>query len=135
MIRTLLIASMPSAAGLVGFASAQTSAVGTSQADKVQDSTLKKEVKALEEAAALMEAVNDEESAKKAVPKVRSLFRLLPPPTDGSQADIEIWARAQNRFSAQMWRLIKEPYFQTQKLQELWTLVTDPYSRKGSAPK
>ena len=136
-MRSLLIALAISTVGLVSPANAQAPAPAAvpSQVDKVQNPVLKKEVKALEEAAALMEAVSDEESAKKAAIKIRNLFRSLPPPTSGSQADLEIWARAQNRFSAQMWRIIKEPYFQSQKMQEIWTLVTDPYSRKGSVPK
>lgn len=129
MMRSLLIALVIGTVSLLGAANAQAPAAVASQVDKVQNSALKKEVKALEEASALMEAVNDEESAKKAAGKIRNLFRMLPPPTGGSEADIEIWASSQNRFSAQMWRLIKEPYFKTQNLQEVWTLVTDPYSR------
>ncbi len=135
MMRFIFTCLILGIAASAHYAGAQAPAAVVSQADKVQNPLLKKEVKALEQAAQLMEAVNDEESAKRAASKIRSLFRMLPPPKGGSQADILIWSRAQNRFSAQMWRIIKEPYFQTQKMQEVWTLVTDPYSRKGSAPK
>ncbi len=134
-MRPLFIALSLAALALTAPASGQSSAAGTSQAAQVQDPVLKKEVKALEQATQLMEAVNDEESAKRAATRIRNLFRLLPPPVGGSQADILIWSRAQNRFSAQMWRIMKEPYFQSQKMQEVWTFVTDPYSRKGGLPK
>ena len=79
-MRSLFIAFIISAVGLVSPANAQAPAAVPSQVDKVQNPVLKKEVRALEEAAALMEAVSDEESAKKASVKIRNLFRSLPPP-------------------------------------------------------
>ncbi len=100
-----------------------------SQIQSVRNSQLKRELQALQEAAVLMETVQDEETAKKAAAKLRQLFRTLPPPIKGEQKELEIWARAQNRVSAHMWRLLKEPYFVSSGLQEAWTLITDPFSR------
>ncbi len=91
-----------------------------------------REFAALEEAAKLLTTVNSEESAKKAAEKLRALFSPLPAPVKGSEAELMQWARLQNRVSEQMWRLKKEPYWETQKLQEIWTLISDPFSRPGS---
>lgn len=100
--------------------------------EKVKDSLFKRELKALDEAAEILEAVNDEASAKKAVIKLNNMFRMLPPPINANQPTLEIWAKAQNRVSFQMWRLQKEPYFEKLKLQEVWTLITDPFSRPSA---
>ena len=64
------------------------------------------EFAALEEAVTLLQGVRDEELLQ--------------------------WARLQNRVSTEMWRLKKEPFWETQKLQEVWTLISDPFSRPGS---
>ena len=101
--------------------------------DKVRDPILKRELKALDEAAEVLEGVNDEASAKKAIVKLTTTFRLLPPTINfGNQQIMEIWAKAQNRVSFQMWRLKEEPYFEKLKLQELWTLISDPFSRPSA---
>lgn len=100
--------------------------------DKVKDQLFRRELKALDEAAEVMEGVNDEASAKKAVIKLTNVFRQLPPPISADQRTLEIWARAQNRVSFHMWRLKDEPYFEKLKMQELWTLITDPFSRPSA---
>lgn len=92
-----------------------------------------REFAALEEAASMLQGVRDEEGAKAAVAKLRSTFSRLPAPVKGSEADLMQWARLQNRVSAEMWRLKKEPFWETQKLQELWTLISDPFSRPAFA--
>lgn len=97
--------------------------------DKVKDQLWKRELKALDEAAEVLEGVTDEASAKKAVIKLTNMFRPLPPPINANQQTLEIWAKAMNRVSFQMWRLQEEPFFEKLKLQDLWTLITDPFSR------
>lgn len=96
---------------------------------RIKNSDYKRELKALEEAATIMEGVTDEASAKKAAQKLRSMFNNLPGPTKGSAAELDAWAKAQNRVSFHMWRLCKEPYFESSKLQEAWTLITVPSMR------
>lgn len=100
--------------------------------DKVKDSLFKRELKALDEAAEILEGVNDEASAKKAIIKLTNMFRNLPPPIRANQQTLEIWAKAQNRVSFQMWRLKEEPYFEKLKLQEIWTMISDPFSRPSA---
>ena len=90
------------------------------------------EFAALEEAVTLLQGVRDEASAKKVMVKLRSTFSKLPAPVKGSEAELMQWARLQNRVSTEMWRLRKEPFWETQKLQEVWTLISDPFSRPGS---
>lgn len=106
---------------------------GDSDADKVRDPNLKRELKELEVAATVLEGVTDEASAKKAIVKLSITFRRLPPIVNfGSEQMMQLWAKAQNRVSFQMWRLKEEPYFEKLKLQELWTLISDPYSRPSA---
>ncbi len=90
------------------------------------------EFAALEEAVTLLQGVKDEKGAKDAAVKLRSTFSKLPAPVKGSEAELLQWARLQNRVSTEMWRLKKEPFWETQKLQEIWTLISDPFSRLGS---
>ena len=91
---------------------------------------LDKEFNALKEAQALLAEVNDEKSAEKAAKKICSTFGRLPAPISMSDNDIEQWSIEQNKISAQMDRLRSQPYFESSGLQEAWTNVTDPYSRK-----
>lgn len=101
--------------------------------EKVRDPILKRELKALDEAADILEGVNDESSAKKAIIRLTTTFRQLPPTINfGNEQIMVIWAKAQNRVSFQMWRLKEEPYFEKLKMQELWTLISDPFSRPSA---
>lgn len=101
--------------------------------EKVRNPILKRELKALDEAAEVLEGVTDEASAKKAIIRLTTTFRQLPPTISfGGQQIMEMWAKAQNRVSFQMWRLKEEPYFEKLKLQELWTLISDPFSRPSA---
>lgn len=89
-----------------------------------------REFQALKEAQALLAEVNDEKSAQNAVKKIKALFGPLPIPLKGTDQEIEMWSREQNKVSAQMNRLRKEPWFESSGLQEAWTLVSDPFSRR-----
>lgn len=89
-----------------------------------------KEFKALDEAAALLAEVNDEKAAKDAAKKISILFSPLPIPLSGSDAELERWARQQNKVNRQMERLRQMPFWGESGLQEAWTLVTDPFSRR-----
>lgn len=99
----------------------------------VKNLVLRKELQALDEAANLLAEVNDEKSAKQAHSKIDRLFRMLPPITGGSAQELDLLARAQNKVSSQMWRLMEEEYFEKAQLQESWTLMTDHFSRPSAA--
>lgn len=107
----------------------------SAQIEKVKNLKFKHELKALEKAAIILEGVNDEKSARMASNKIQALFRTLPPLLDGTAAELELLAQAQNIVSRQMWARINEPYFESAKLQELWTLMTDQFSRPSAAPR
>ncbi len=87
------------------------------------------EFAALMQAAALLEGVNDEQTAAKAAQKMQDMFKNLPAPNDASDDDIERWATEQNKLNMQMERLRSQPWFESAGLQEAWTTATDPYSR------
>ncbi len=89
-----------------------------------------KEFKALDEAAALLAEVNDEKTAQAAAKKISVLFAPLPIPLSGTDAELERWARQQNKVNRQMERLMQMPFWAESGLQEAWTLVTDPFSRR-----
>lgn len=89
-----------------------------------------KEFKALREAQALLAEVNDEASAEKAVRKIKTTFGTLPIPLSGSDQEIEMWSTEQNKVSVQMERLKSQPWFESAGLQEVWTLISDPFSRR-----
>lgn len=91
---------------------------------------LSKEFEALKEAQALLAEVNDEKAAEKVAKKISTLFGRLPAPVEMTDAEIEQWSIEQNKVSAQMMRLRKMPYFDASGLQEAWTTVSDPFSRK-----
>lgn len=91
---------------------------------------LDKEFNALKEAQALLAEVKDEKSAKDTAKKISTTFGRLPAPITMSDHDIEQWSIEQNKVSAQMERLRSQPFFESSGLQEAWTNVTDPYSRK-----
>ena len=100
----------------------------------IKSGDFKKEIAALQEAAALLKNVSDEKSAKQACSKIQSLFRNLPPLLGGSHVELETLAKAQNAVSDEMQSRMKEPYFETAKMQEAWTLMTDAFSRPSATP-
>lgn len=99
------------------------------QIEKVKSSNFKKELKALDEAANILDGVTDEKSAKAACTKIYSLFKNLPPLLGGNAFELDLLAKAQNRVSLYMWQFKKEPFFESVKMQETWTLMTDQFSR------
>lgn len=78
----------------------------------------------------MLAEVSDEKAAEKAAKKIKQTFGLLPIPLSGSSQEIEMWSREQNKVSAQMMRLMSQPWFESAGLQEAWTLVSDPFSRR-----
>ncbi len=91
-----------------------------------------KELAALNEAAGVLAEVKDEETAKDAVRKLSKKFSALPPLLNGTEQDLENLAKAQNTVSRQMIRMQNQPYFESAGLQELWTLITDQFSRRSA---
>ena len=96
----------------------------------LNNADLDKEFDALKEAQAILAEVNDEKAAEKAAKKICSIFGKLQAPIEMSDGEIEQWSIEQNKVSAQMERLRKMPYFDASGLQEAWTNVSDPFSRK-----
>ena len=96
----------------------------------INNADLDKEFDALKEAQAILAEVNDEKAAEKAAKKICSIFGKLQAPIEMSDGEIEQWSIEQNKVSAQMERLRKMPYFDASGLQEAWTTVSDPFSRK-----
>lgn len=97
----------------------------------MKNSDFKREIRALEEIAADLAQIETESDAKKVVAKINRIFFKLPPLIKGSASEIDLWSKAQNRVSYHMWRLMKEPFFETAKMQAAWTLMSDPFSRPG----
>lgn len=92
----------------------------------------KSEITALTEAETMLKTISDAKSAKDVKSKLMHRFSLLRPIIGGSDAQLEELARAQNRVSAVMWDLMKEPYFESENLQELWTVMTHHFARRSA---
>lgn len=90
------------------------------------------EIAALTEAETMLKTISDAKSAKTVKTKLMHKFSLLRPLLGGTDAQLEELARAQNRVSAVMWELKKEPYFEEEKLQELWTVMTHHFARRSA---
>lgn len=88
------------------------------------------EFAALMQAGELLATVADEASAKKAADKILNIFEKLPAPEEVNDDDIELWATEQNKINKQMEELRKQPWFVDSGLQDAWSAVTDPFSRK-----
>lgn len=93
------------------------------------------EIKALTEAETMLKTISDEKSAKAVKVKLMHKFSLLRPINGGTEAQLLELARAQNRVSAVMWDLKKEPYFETAELQQLWTVMTHHYARRSAGAR
>ncbi len=91
-----------------------------------------KEMAALGEAATMLSKVKDEAAAREAAEKICKKFAALPPILNGSDAELEMLAKAQNRVNDQMERLMSTAYFVPSGLQDAWTLMTDPFSRRSA---
>ena len=90
------------------------------------------EIAALAEAETMLQTISDAKSAKTVKTKLMHKFSLLRPILNGTDAQLEELARAQNRVSAVMWDLKKEPYFEEVNLQELWTVMTHHFARRSA---
>lgn len=93
------------------------------------------EIKALTEAETMLKTISDEKSAKSVKVKLMHKFSLLRPINGGTEEQLMELARAQNRVSAVMWDLKKEPYFETADLQQLWTVMTHHYARRSAGAR
>ncbi len=93
------------------------------------------EIKALAEAESMLKTISDAKSAKAVKAKLMHKFSLLRPINGGTEAQLLELARAQNRVSAVMWDLKKEPYFEEENLQQLWTVMTHHYARRSAGAR
>ena len=93
------------------------------------------EIKALTEAESMLKTISDAKSAKDVKKKLMQKFSLLRPLLNGSDAQLEELAVAQNRVSAIMWEMMKQPYFETENMQELWTVMTHHFARRSANAK
>ncbi len=91
-----------------------------------------KEMAALGEAAAMLAKVTDEASATETAEKLCKKFASMPPILNGTNEELELLAKAQNRVNDQMERLMSTSYFVPSGLQEAWTLMTDQFSRRSA---
>ena len=99
------------------------------------DQAYTREIKALAEAETMLKTVTDTRSAKSVKAKLMHKFSLLKPLLHGNDAQLEALAKAQNRVSAIMWEMMKQPYFEEVNMQELWTVMTHHFSRRSSTRK
>ncbi len=91
-----------------------------------------KEMAALGEAATMLAGVKDEAGAKEVAEKLCKKFAAMPPVLGGTDAELEMLAKAQNKVNDQMERLMSSEYFVPAGLQEAWTLMTDHFSRRSA---
>jgi hypothetical protein len=124
---------LAAAAGLTLFVPASYAAKGDSFAAPAGvDKAFANEIKALLEAESMLKTVNDDKSAKEVKKKLMSRFSNLKPLLHGTDNDLEELARAQNKVSAVMWEMMKQPYFETENMQELWTVMTHHFARRSA---
>lgn len=98
----------------------------------VADRGFANELKALAEAETLLKTVNDAKSAKEVKKKLMRKFSYLRPLLNGTDPQLEALAAAQNKVSAIMWEMMKEPYFESEGMQELWTVITHHFARRSA---
>lgn len=91
-----------------------------------------KEFEALTEALPLLDNATDEKSAAEVAKKLQHTFSYLPAPMGGSNAQLEEYARAQNRINLKMEKMKKEPWFVPSGMQKAWTLITVPSTRRAA---
>ncbi len=91
-----------------------------------------KEIPAIKTAAGLLADVRDEAGAKEAAKAIRKDFIGLKVILVGTEAELENLAKEQDKLNRQMARLQKEPWFVSSGLQECWTLIMDPFSRRSA---
>jgi hypothetical protein len=96
------------------------------------DKAFANEIKALMEAESMLKTVSDAKSAKEVKKKLMSRFSQLKPLLHGTDNELEELARAQNKVSAIMWEMMKQPYFESENMQELWTVMTHHFARRSA---
>lgn len=96
------------------------------------DKAFTAEIKALTEAETLLRTISDEKSAKAVKRKLMRQFSYLRPLLGGTEAQLVELSRAQNRVSAIMWEMKKQPYFESENMQELWTVMTHQFARRAN---
>lgn len=99
------------------------------------DRPFMQEIKALGEAETMLKTISDAKSAKTVKVKLMHKFSMLRPLLHGTDAQLEALARAQNKVSAIMWEMKKQPYFESENMQELWTVMTHHFSRRSANRK
>ena len=99
------------------------------------DRAYTQEIKALTEAETMLKTITDERSAKAVKAKLMHKFSLLRPILHGNEAQLEALAKAQNRVSDIMWEMKKQPYFESENMQELWTVMTHHFARRSAGHK
>ncbi len=93
---------------------------------------LEAEVEALVEAHKLVSTVTDKASAKAVSEKLKRTFDGLRPYFGHrTSADFNIISDHQNTINNIMATHVNEPYFVSSGLQEVWTLICDPESRRA----
>ena len=93
---------------------------------------MKAELAALLEAETMLKTISDAKSARNVKNRLMYKFSVLRPILNGTEPQLEELARAQNRVSAVMWDLMKEPYFESEDLQQLWTVITHHFARRSA---
>ncbi len=134
--RILLCSACLFSVAVVPFAHADDDASARRSKGKTEEKQPKgnfgKEMAALGEAAAMLTKVTDEATATQTAETLCKKFASLPPLTGGSDSELELLSKAQNKVSNQMERLMSTSYFVSSGLQEAWTLMTDHFSRRSA---
>ncbi len=94
-----------------------------------------KEFAALTMAAEALDGVTDEKSAAAVAKKLQHDFTILPVPMGGSDAMLLEYAKVQNRVNLKMEKMKNEPWFVSSGMQEAWTLITVPSTRRTATLK
>lgn len=80
----------------------------------------------------MLQTISDAKSAKAVKKKLMSKFSNMRPLLGGTDAQLEELAVAQNKVSAIMWEMMKQPYFELENMQELWTVMTHHFARRAA---
>lgn len=92
---------------------------------------LDKEFEALDQAYTLLLTIKDEKSAEIVSEKISRIFNQIGPHYGNrSWAQVNKLAEKQDRINRIMFNLMKEELFEKAEMQVIWTLITDPESRK-----
>ena len=132
MRRFLLLLTVTMGLGLVVPAPLSAKEDDSIAASVSMDKGFTNELKALAEAETMLKTVNDAKSAKEVKKKLMRKFSYLRPLLNGTDPQLEALAVAQNKVSAIMWEMMKEPYFESEGMQELWTVITHHFARRSA---